>query len=77
MSEKSLAQRIAEKIHYIDGIGSFYRRAIDEVLAEAGAPPASSLGTPLCLDVEYGAEINAFRAQYPALVSKSRPENLD
>lgn len=62
-------QRIAEKIHFIDGIGSFYRQAIDKVLAEAGAPPASQLGTPLCLDVEYGAEIDAFKEQYPEMVA--------
>lgn len=39
------------------------------MLAEAGAPPAFQLGTPLCLDVEYGAEINAFRSQYPDMVA--------
>lgn len=69
MSEKSLEQRIAEKIHYIDGIGSLYRRAIDEVLVKTGAPTVSLLGTPLCIDVEYGAEIDALGAQYPDMVA--------
>ncbi|MBI4215757.1 MAG: hypothetical protein HY602_03470 [Parcubacteria group bacterium] len=69
MSEKSLDQRIAEKIHYINDIGSFYRREINKVLAEAGSPPISQLGTPLCLDVEYGAEIDAFGAEYPDMVA--------
>lgn len=48
MSEKSLELRIAEKIYYIDGIGSFYRQAMDRVLAEAEAPPVYQLGIPLC-----------------------------
>ncbi len=64
-----MEQRISEEISHIKGIGKLYRREIDEVLAQAGAPPISQLGTPLCLDVEYGGEIDAFEAQYPDMVA--------
>lgn len=64
-----MEQRIAKEIFHVKGLGQLYGREIEKVLTEAGAPPVSQLGTPLCLDVESGIEIAAFKAEYPDMVA--------
>jgi hypothetical protein len=64
-----LEQRIAAEISQVKFFGQLYRQEIDEVLTEAGSPPISQLGTPLCLDVEFGREIVALGGQYPDMVA--------
>ena len=69
MSKRSLEQLITKEISRVEYIGPLYHQKIDAVLAEAGTPPVSQLGTPLSLDVESGGEIAAFGAQYPDMVA--------